>query len=191
MAAWPSSYHGDKWMDLECFGGRVIRTCWWTGHNPIHWSLAQSYDIWLTVLYHCRMDIQSFARHPSRSWCGSAWSFPYPPTRWHQDQPWGKAPSCFPWSFSQNRENTPYIHPHCPSHFFLPSPVPNFPLIKFKQQIFTRSLLYVTHLHAKIESQARVKSFQVFFPKPIVSGKKWVPALNELFKGLKRMPESE
>lgn len=34
-------------------------------------------------------------------------------------------------------------HPHCPSLFFPPSPVPNFSLSQFKQQIFTRRLLYV------------------------------------------------
>lgn len=37
----------------------------------------------------------------------------------------------------------PYTHLHRTS-LFLPSPVPNFPFSRFKQQIFTRSLLYVT-----------------------------------------------
>lgn len=159
-------------MALGHFGPRVIRTCCWTGHNQIYWFLHQSSDIWLTVLFTCCMEMWGSARHPCRSWCGSAWLFPDPPTRWHQDLPRGKAPNGSSRSFSEQAKF--HIHSQCPHLFFLSLPSPNCPFSQFKQHIFIRRLLYVFPTECQNKVTCLGETVQVLFPlKPIVSSRKW------------------
>lgn len=136
------------------------------------------------------MEIWSSARHPGRSWYGSVWFFPDPPTRWHQDLPRGKAPNCSPRSFSPSRPcstSTPTVR----LAFFSLHLLLTVPSVNLNSKYLQGDFYMFSQLNVKIKSHARVKLFRSFFPQTHSVEQKMVSGLNALFKEFNAMPDCE
>lgn len=120
-----------------------------TQPNPLLPRPAGGSGVQLAVSYQCCVELWGSASHPYRSWGQSAWSFPGPPTRWHQDPPWGRASNHLPAPPGAGGTfHTPYVLTHCPCRFFSPHLFPIFPSVHLNgkhKEIWTDILDFIKH----------------------------------------------